>query len=65
MDLDIKFSLRVCLDWGGKDGEWRRVELVENKLISGQIYSTLLPLLPSIQTDHMCLYLKKSINVLV
>ena len=50
-------SLRVRLDWGGKEregGRGSRVELTENKLILDQFYSTLFyfssPL--SVQMDH-------------
>ena len=49
--------IRACLDWGGGRGvERSRLELVENSLILGQFYFTLLYFnsspSPSIQTDH-------------
>ena len=47
-------TLRTCLDWGEREGEYDRIELAKNRLIFGQLYSTLLYsiFLPSIQTDH-------------
>ena len=58
MQIWIRHIYKSPFGWKGEGGgvEGSRVEFVENRLILGQIYSTLLystpPHFPSIQTDH-------------
>ena len=44
------YTLRARLDWRGREEEWRRVKFAENRLILGQLYSTLL-YFPSLPLD--------------